>query len=85
MGKFGGLAILLTVVGLLSSCTREKSNLGDQYFQNGEYQQAIEEYSKVLAIKPRIIEVIYNRGRAYQELGDEINATVDFEKAQITP
>ena len=34
----------------------------------------------MLAIKPRTIEVIYNRGRAYQELGDEINATVDFEK-----
>ena len=67
MSKLVGLAVLITVVGILGSCTRNKSNQGDQYFQNGEYQQAIEEYNKVLGIRPRTIEVIYNLGRAYQE------------------
>ena len=71
-----GFAFLFVVVG----CTHEKSSLGEQYFIDGEYEKAIEEYTKVIKIKPRAIEEIYNRGRAYQELGQEQNAIDDFKR-----
>ena len=72
------LGFALIVVAF--SCTHEKSTLGEQYFNDGEYEKAIEEYTKVIKIKPRSIEVIYNRGRAFQELDREAEAIADFEQ-----
>jgi len=63
--KLKTIAVLLTVTGVFFGCTRKQSNLGEQFFNQGEYQQAIKEYNRVLAIKPRDVEVMYNRGRAY--------------------
>ena len=74
------VAVIFTVVVVVYGCTRERSELGEEYFKNGQYQEAVDEYSRILAIKPRSLEVLYNRGRAYQELGDIIKATIDFEK-----
>ena len=71
-----GFALVVVMYG----CTHENSGLGDQHFNEGEYNEAVEEYTKVLNIKPRAIEVLYNRGRAYQELNQEENAIADFEK-----
>ena len=71
-----GFAIII----MAFSCTHEKSGLGEQYFNDGEYEKAIEAYTEVIKIKPRAIEEIYNRGRAYQELAMEAEAIADFEQ-----
>lgn len=74
------LAAFIAVVGIFFGCTRKKSDLGEKYFQEGHYQLAIDEYTKILDIRPRSLGVLYNRGRSFQELGEENKAILDFEK-----
>ena len=68
MRRLSVAVILLAATVLLVGCGRKKSDLGEDYFEQGDYKNAIVEYNKVLAIKPRNIEILYNRGRAYQEI-----------------
>jgi len=78
MNKWG---LLLVVVGLMfSSCKDERSELGDRYFRNGEYEKAIDAYTEYLRLEPTHIKSLYNRGRAYEELGKHAEALEDFNK-----
>ncbi|MEM7108512.1 MAG: tetratricopeptide repeat protein [Bacteroidota bacterium] len=76
MNRLFALALLIFVL----SCKNENSELGDSYFNNGEYQKAIEAYSEYLRMQPRDIKTIYNRGRAYEELEQYDEALEDFRK-----
>ena len=60
------------------SCQNENSLLGDEYFETGKYEKAIEAYNEYLELKPRHVKTIYNRGRCYQELGEQDKALEDF-------
>ena len=62
------------------SCQDENSLIGDQYFESGQYEKAVEAYNEFLRLKPRHVKTIYNRGRCYQELGEYEKAMEDFEK-----
>lgn len=73
-----GLYVIITL-GLLA-CKDERSDLGDTYFQNGEYQKAIEAYTEYLRLEPTHLKSLYNRGRAYEELGEFEKALADFNK-----
>lgn len=73
------LFTLLVLVFALS-CKNENSELGDNYFNNGEYQKAVDAYSEYLRMQPRDIKTIYNRGRAYEELKNYNKALEDFRK-----
>ena len=42
---------------------------GDDYFDNGEYDRAIVEFTKCLDKKPRVAEVHYSRGLAHYHEG----------------
>ena len=68
------------IVLALASCKNENSNEGDVYFGNGEYEKAVKSYSTYLATEPRDIKTLYNRGRAYEELGKYDLALADFNK-----
>lgn len=72
--------IVFAFIVLISACKNENSNEGDVYFSKGEYEKAIESYSTYLATEPRDIKTIYNRGRAYEELGKYDLALADFRK-----
>ncbi|HNP16794.1 MAG TPA: tetratricopeptide repeat protein [Fulvivirga sp.] len=63
---------------LAFACKNENSQQGDVYFNNGEYEKAIESYTIYLSTEPRDIKTIYNRGRAYEELGKHKEALEDF-------
>ncbi len=76
MKKFG--FIILVFAGM--ACKNENSNEGDVFFSKGEYEKAITSYSAYLATEPRDIKTIYNRGRAYEELGKYELALQDFRK-----
>jgi len=70
--------LLLLILSI--SCTDRKSISGAGYFDKGEYQQAIELYTEHLKSNPDHTQTLYNRGRAYEELGKPDLATKDFEK-----
>ena len=72
--------LFIVLVNILFACQNENTLLGDQYFEAGDYQKAIEAYNEYLKLKPRHVKSIYNRGRCYQELGDYAKAMVDFNK-----
>lgn len=76
MKRLGLLFIVLASV----ACKNENSNEGDVYFSKGEYEKAVTSYSTYLATEPRDIKTIYNRGRAYEELGQYDLALQDFKK-----
>jgi len=71
---------------LASSCNQNVTKEADEYFMAGDYQNAIISYSEYLATKPKHIKSLYNRGRAYEELGFMNEARQDFEKVlEIDP
>ncbi len=68
-----GLLLAATV-----SCSNEDSLQGDEYFNNEQYEEAVQAYTEYLKIKPRHIKTLYNRGRSYQELKKYDLAIEDF-------
>ncbi|MFN3996444.1 tetratricopeptide repeat protein [Algoriphagus sp.] len=73
------------IVTLLSSsiwaCTETKKDPADTYFERGNYELAAQKYTESLKLKPTDVTLLYNRGRAFQELGEMNKARVDFESA----
>lgn len=59
---------------------------GDRYFEELNFDQAIEEYNKVLELEPQNIKVLFQRGYAYHYKGDERRAIDDYVSAiRINP
>jgi len=56
--------------------------LGNDYFDTGQPQKAINAYSKALALKPDDPNVLTDQGVMYLQTGDKDKALADFEKAQ---
>ena len=55
---------------LLVGCDSKNSKEGDQLFSQGKYEEAVSQYSAYIEYNPDDIKSIYNRGRAYEELGE---------------
>ena len=51
------------------------------YAENGEYQLAIDNYTKSLIIDPDYAVAYYNRGYAYDNLGNYEDAIADYTRA----
>ena len=71
---------LVSVLFVVVSCQSDVSTSGDELFERGKYEEAVKAYSDNLSIDPDNINTIYNRGRAYEELGDSKMAMADFMK-----
>ena len=56
-------------------------NRGLAYYDKGQYDQAISEYSKALEINPRYALAYNDRGNAYQSKGQNGQAISDYSKA----
>ncbi len=72
--------VFLLLISVIGACKNEDAYIGDRYYRNGEYEKAIEAYTEYLQLKPSNIKSIYNRGRAYEELGEYNAAVMDFKK-----
>lgn len=76
MVKKGYLLIILCAFG----CGGQDSVSGDDYFDDGDFSEAIEVYSDYLKTNPEHTKTLYNRGRAYEEVGEADLALRDFEQ-----
>lgn len=73
--------VFVFILGLgLISCADENSLLGDAYYNEGKYEEAIKAYNDFLELNPRHTKTIYNRGRCYQQLGEHEKAIEDFQQ-----
>ena len=72
------LILSICVVVIVASCSSQSTREGDDLFNSGQYEEAIEAYSEYLKTRPKDIKTLYNRGRAYEELGQLENAKDDF-------
>lgn len=71
--------ILAIVIASLSwGCGGENKNEGDRLFREGQYAKAIVAFNEKLDTNPSDITLLYNRGRAYEELGKNAEAEADF-------
>lgn len=64
----------------LIGCGPGESRKADQLFNQGKFKEAIAAYSHYISENPRSVGAIYNRGRAYEELGNYDQAEQDFTK-----
>ena len=67
---------------LISACSSSPSiEPGDAAFKKEEFSTAITAYSESLKTNPKDLDLLFGRGRAYQELGQFEEAQLDFEQA----
>jgi tetratricopeptide (TPR) repeat protein len=72
----------LILAAALFSCSGSPDiNSGDAAFNKGDYSAAVTGYTESLQTNPSDIDLLYGRGRAYQELGKLQEAQADFEEA----
>jgi tetratricopeptide (TPR) repeat protein len=72
----------LILVASLFSCSGSAGiNSGDAAFAKGDFSAAIIGYTEDLKTNPTDLDLLYGRGRAYQELGKTLEAQADFEQA----
>jgi len=53
---------------------------GLSYLRKGEHERAAEDFSRVIALNAKLVEVYYNRGIAYRGLGRYDQAIEDYNK-----
>ena len=72
----------LLIAGILFSCSGSPNlSTGDAAFKKGDFSGAVTGYTEALETNPTDLDLLYGRGRAYQELGQLLEAQTDFEQA----
>jgi tetratricopeptide (TPR) repeat protein len=72
----------LLIAATLFSCSGSSDiNPGDAAFNKGDYSAAVVGYTESLQTNPTDLDLLFGRGRAYQELGRLLEAQADFEQA----
>lgn len=61
---------------------KEYFDEGYNYDEQGEYDKAIESYTKAIELNPDHFKTYFNRGIAYSKMGERKKATDDFEIAK---
>jgi tetratricopeptide (TPR) repeat protein len=72
------LTLQVFIAGQLPGHAMYYSNRGDSYLKNGNYDQAIAEYTQAIELDPSLSSLYYNRGVAYANKADYDNAISDF-------
>lgn len=71
--------VLTVFLFIFSACNTDQKDEADVLMKDGNYQEAIRLYTNRLATDPKNLRMLYNRGRAYEELGKMDEARADFE------
>jgi tetratricopeptide (TPR) repeat protein len=72
---------LITVFSVVSCSSSPSINPGITAFNKGDYSEAVSAYSASLKTNPNDLDLLFGRGRSYQELGKFEEAQLDFEQA----
>lgn len=72
------IGIVVFVIIYLRMCTNESDIIGNRYFEQGDYQRALNHYNEYLELYPHDIKTRYNRGRCFDELGQNEKAEHDY-------
>lgn len=72
---------LLIAANLFSCSGSSDINPGYAAFNKGDYSAAVVGYTESLQTNPTDLDLLFGRGRAYQELGKLLEAQADFEQA----
>jgi tetratricopeptide (TPR) repeat protein len=75
------LVLFTTILVSFISCKDENTIKGDNLFEDKKYKEAIAVYDEYLKLNPTHVKSIYNRGRAYEELGQFERAFTDYQAA----
>ena len=83
------LLFVLIIVPIISQAIGELNpknakvyyNQGIAWYNKGDYDRAISDYSKAIELNPRYADVYYNRGNAWIKKGDYERAASDYNKA----
>jgi tetratricopeptide (TPR) repeat protein len=66
------------------SSFQNHNNLGDAYVNMGDYQKAIEEFTKGIQLNPRYADAMHNRANVYWRLGEMEKAKQGYQDAYNT-
>ena len=78
--------ITLVLASGLMACEKNDAEKGMDLYKDAKFNEAISLFDNYLADHPKDHETIYNRGRAYEELGQYEKALEDFRSAtKISP
>jgi tetratricopeptide (TPR) repeat protein len=72
---------LIAVFSIVSCSSSPSINPGIAAFNKGDYSEAVSAYSASLKTNPTDLDLLFGRGRSYQELGKFEEAQLDFEQA----
>jgi len=75
-----GIMLLREVIGKNPDHENAQFNLGILSVRSGQYDKAVERFSKVLALNPARTEMYFMIGKAYMMQGNTAKATENFEK-----
>ncbi len=75
------IALCIIVLIYIRNCTNDSTNDGNVFFEQKEYEKAIELYDEYLTLHPRHVTTWYNRGRCYEAMENYAFAIHDYEKA----
>jgi tetratricopeptide (TPR) repeat protein len=82
MNKIAIYFLTLLIGSSLSACSGSPNlSPGDAAFNKGDFSAAVTGYTEALETNPTDLDLLYGRGRAYQELGKMLEAQADFEQA----
>ncbi len=79
------VALSLLNIGCDSTSSRDAvfyNNRGLDYYNQGELDKAIGEFTKSIGLDPQLAVAYANRGFMFEELGNKVNAEVDYAKAK---
>uniref|UniRef100_UPI00404B4AE3 tetratricopeptide repeat protein n=1 Tax=Fulvivirga sp. TaxID=1931237 RepID=UPI00404B4AE3 len=73
--------LFTTVLISIVSCKDQNTLKADKLFENKQYKEAIVVYDEYLKLHPTHVKSIYNKGRAYEELGQYEQAFKEYQTA----
>ena len=76
--RFKGLRIVISCF-LLTGCFGDFKT-GEHLYNSGAYEEAVEEFSKVLFVSITDVKTLHLRARSYEEMGKYADALADYKK-----
>ncbi|MBN1388832.1 MAG: tetratricopeptide repeat protein [Bacteroidales bacterium] len=84
MRKFVTLLLLIGVAATLNGQNyRKLKKAAEKFVENGKYEDAIEQYTHAIELKPTEIDLYVARGKALEQIERHEEAYSDYEKAKV--